>query len=326
LKLNENDFLPKDSDIEWIKNDRLTWINIEKPSREKMRKVGKYYSFHELNLEDSISKIQIPKVDRYGDHLFVILHFPAVENNESIPRSSQLSIFIGYNYLITIHQGNLRPLIDTFQMCKNNQNQRGTFMGKSSGYLFHSIIDLLVDDLLHILIKVQGNLDDIEDVVFDERIAIAKEISLLRREITTLKRLVYPLKRTLLLITREIQKFSDEDLTLYFDDVLDHIDKVIEVLDESKETIEIFKDTDFMLSAEKTNKILAILTIFFTLSIPATLISTYYGMNVYLPGGIDAGSPTFLGPFTTFIIVILLSILPAGVMLYWFKKKGWLEF
>jgi magnesium transporter len=249
-----------------------------------------------------------------------------MENKESFPRSSQLAIFVGYDYLITIHQGNLRALTEIFQICKINQNQRSSFMGNSSGYLFHSIIDLLVDDLLHILIKVEGNLDDIEDLVFNERIAIAKEISRLRREITTLKRLVYPLKRTILTISREIQKFSEEDLTLYFDDVKDHIDKVIEVLDESKETIEIFKDTDFMLSAEKTNKILAILTILFTLSIPATIAATYYGMNVNLPGGIETGATTFLGPYTTFIIIILISIIPAGAMIYGFKRKGWLEF
>ena len=163
--------------------------------------------------------------------------------------------------------------------------------------------------------------------MFNERIAIAKEISLLRREITTLKRLVYPLKRTILTVSREIQKFSEEDLTLYFDDVKDHIDKVIEVLDESKETIEIFKDTDYMLSAEKTNKILAILTILFTLSIPATIFASYYGMNVNLPGGgLETDTTPILGPFTTFIIIILLSIIPTGAMIYGFKKKGWLEF
>ena len=60
---------------------------------------------------------------------------------------------------------------------------------------------------------------------------------------------------------------------------------MIEVLEESKETIEIFKDTDFMLSTEKSNKILAVLTILFTLSIPVTVVAAIYGMNVNLPGG-----------------------------------------
>ena len=83
------------------------------------------------------------------------------------------------------------------------------------------------------------------------------------------------MKRTVLDFSKDIQKFSEEDLTLYFDNVKDHVDKVIEVLDESKETIEIFKDTDFMLSTEKSNKILAVLTILFTLSIPVTVVASY---------------------------------------------------
>jgi magnesium transporter len=198
-------------------------------------------------------------------------------------------------------------------------------MGNSSGYLLHSIIDLLVDDLLHILMKIEGNLDDIEDVVFDDRVAVAREVSVLRREINTLRRLLFPLKRTVLDLSKEIQRLTEEDLTLYFDDVRDHIDKVIETLDESKETIEIFKDTDHMLSVEKANKILAVLTILFTLSIPAAIFATFYGMNINLPGGIQTGPATFLGEYTSFIIMIIVSIIPTAVMMYWFKRKGWLQ-
>jgi magnesium transporter len=111
-----------------------------------------------------------------------------------------------------------------FEYCKINEKQRESFMGTSSGYLLHSIIDLLVDDLLHILMKLKGNLDDIEDVVFDDKLSAPKEIALLRREITTLRRIVIPLKRIVLNFSKDIQKFSEEDLTLYFDNVKDHID------------------------------------------------------------------------------------------------------
>ena len=198
-------------------------------------------------------------------------------------------------------------------------------MGTSSGYLLHSIIDLLVDDLLHILLKLKGNLDDIEDVVFDDKHAAPKEIALLRREITTLRRIVIPLKRTVLDFSKDIQKFSEEDLTLYFDNIKDHIDKVIEVLDESKETIEIFKDTDFMLSTEKSNKILAVLTILFTLSIPVTVVAAIYGMNVNLPGGIETGSPTFLGQYTSFVLLVVVAVVPAIIMIWYFKRQRWIE-
>ncbi len=178
---------------------------------------------------------------------------------------------------------------------------------------------MLVNDLLHILIKLEGNLDDIEDVVFDEKIALA----ISRREITTLRRVVLPLKRIISDLSKDIQKFSEEDLTLYFDDVKDHTDKVIEVLEESKETIEIFKDTDFMLSTEKSNKILAVLTILFTLSIPATIVAAIYGMNVNLPGGIETGSANFFGPFTSFTLLVISAMLPAVIMIWYFKRRGW---
>ncbi|HEX2067337.1 MAG TPA: CorA family divalent cation transporter [Nitrososphaeraceae archaeon] len=82
--------------IESVTNNGLTWINIQKPTREKMNVIGKRYKFHELNIEDSLSKIQIPKIDRYEDHFFMTLHFPIKEENHkenSSPRISQLSIF-----------------------------------------------------------------------------------------------------------------------------------------------------------------------------------------------------------------------------------------
>ena len=311
--------------LESITNKRLTWVNIQKPTREKMNILEESYLFHELNIEDCLSKIQIPKIDRYEDHFFVILHFPSIDKNESIPRSTQLAIFAGFDYLVTVQQGELTALNEMFQYCKINERQRESFMGISSGYLLHSIIDLLVDDLLHILMKLKGNLDDIEDVVFDDKLSAPREIALLRREITTLRRIVIPLKRIVLDFSKNIQKFSEEDLTLYFDNVKDHIDKVIEVLEESKETIEIFKDTDFMLSTEKSNKILAVLTILFTLSIPVTVVAAIYGMNVNLPGGIVTGSPTFFGQYTSLILLVIAVTVPAVIMMWYFKRQGWIQ-
>jgi len=308
--------------LDSIINKNLIWIDIQKPTRKKLKLLEGKYPFHELNIEDSLSKKQIPKIDKYQDHIFVILHFPTVDEDKSI-RSTQLAIFAGPKYLITIQQGELKPLFERFNLCKDSEKEKEIFMGSSSGYLLHSIIDLMVDDLLHVLMKLEGNLDDIEDLVFDEKVAIARDISLLRREITTLRRVVVPLSRIILELSKEMQRFSEEDLTDYYDDVRDHTDKVLEVLEESKETIEIFKDTDFMLSTEKSNKILSLLTILFTLSIPATVIGTYYGMNINLPGGIITGSPDFLGPYTSFIILLTIAIVPSLVMVWYFKKLGW---
>jgi len=88
--------------------------------------------------------------------------------------------------------------------------------------------------------------------------------------------------------------------------------------------MEIYKDVDFVLSNEKTNKVLAVLTMIFTLAIPSTVIGTFYGMNVNLPGGI-IDNVTILGPFTTFILIILASAIPAIMMFVYFKKLGWIS-
>ena len=93
-----------------------------------------------------------------------------------------------------------------------------------------------------------------------------------------------PLRSRIYEITNEIQKFSKEDIISYYNDVEDHVDKIIETLAEAKETIEIYKDVYYMLSTEKANKILSILTIIFTLSIPINVISSVYGMNINMPG------------------------------------------
>jgi magnesium transporter len=139
-----------------------------------------------------------------------------------------------------------------------------------------------------------------------------------------LRRIVVPLKRIVTEITKNIQGFSEEDLTQYYDDVKDHIDKVLEELDVAHETIEIYKDTDFMLNTEKTNQTLSILTILFTLSIPATVIGAFYGMNVNMPGGIVTGSWTFLGPYTTLIIILIISTVPALLMIWYFRRLRWM--
>jgi magnesium transporter len=314
------------SHVDTIQGNGFSWIDIQNPGRAEIEKLGQMYNFNSLNLDDSISKIQLAKIDNYDDHSFVILHFPPMVLKHGLPRFNQLAVFIGKEYLVTIHSGELKSLVDMVANCKENAQYRNELLGKSSGFLFYKIIDSLVDDLLHTLRRIVENLDEIEDDVFDENKSTPKKISLLRREITILRRIVNPLRKIVLDTSKNTQRFSnpDDDLVIHFDDVIDHIDKVAETLDEAKETMEIYKDTDFMLSTEKSNKILATLTIIFTLSIPATVIGAFYGMNINLPGGIQTGSWDVFGPYTTFTVMLAISLVPSALMFLWFYKRKWL--
>ena len=142
-------------------------------TQNQMSELKQKFRFHELNLEDSLSKIQIPKIDRYDGHMFIILLFPTI-GQERIPKSSQLAVFIGSDYLVTIHQGELNPMVEMFEQCSQSEKSRQELMGRSAGYLFHSIIDVLSDNLLDYIRKIVGNIDDIEDLVFDEKASPCK--------------------------------------------------------------------------------------------------------------------------------------------------------
>jgi magnesium transporter len=321
--------IPIEKKIEIIQGGKFTWIDLQNPDRVDVEKLAKKYNFNELNIEDCMTKFELPKLDSYDDHFFVILHFPPLAQKIGISKNSQLSLFIGKDFLVTVHQGDLKPLVDLVQTCILNSDDelKNKLLGESSGDLLHEIIDVLVDDLLHTSRKIIANLDEMEDNVFDESKPVARSIALLRREINRLRRIALPLKKFVLEIAKNVKRFSDssdDELSLYFDDVIDHIDKVIETLEESRETMEIYKDVDFVLSNEKTNKVLAVLTMIFTLAIPSTVIGTFYGMNVNLPGGIGENF-MILGPFTTFIVIILASAIPAIMMFVYFKKLGWIS-
>ena len=321
--------IPVEKKMETMQGEKFTWIDLQNPDRVDVEKLAEKYNFNELNIEDCMTKFELPKLDSYNDHFFVILHFPPLAQKIGISKNSQLSLFIGKDFLVTVHQGDLKPLVQLVQTCilDSDDELKNKLLGESSGDLLHEIIDVLVDDLLHTSRKIIANLDEMEDNVFDESKAVARSIALLRREINRLRRIALPLKRFVLEIAKNVKRFSDnsdDELSLYFDDVIDHIDKVIETLDESRETMEIYKDVDFVLSNEKTNKVLAVLTMIFTLAIPSTVIGTFYGMNVSLPGGIG-GNSMILGPFTTFIVIILASAIPAIMMFVYFKKLGWIN-
>lgn len=304
-----------ETDIQTIRGNGFRWIDVQSPQRGDVEDLAEKFGFHSLNVEDCMAKFELPKLDVYDDHFFVILSLPPLAEKGAL-RYSQLSMFVGRDYLVTVHQGDLQPLNELVATCRD---EKGKHLMESLGFLVHEIVDVLVDDLMHMSRKIIANLEDLEDQVFDDARSVARDISLLRRDINKLRRMVSPLRRLVDGMATNVKKFDPETaLELYFDDVLDHVDKVLETLEESRETMEIYKDTDFTLSTEKTNKVLAMLTIIFTLAIPSTVIGTFFGMNVALPGA-GAG-----GDYTTFVAILLASAVPAGVMAAYFKRLGWM--
>ena len=103
---------------------KVSWLNIEDPTHDDIAHLRRYYPFHPLDLEDCLSNIERPKVDEYDDYLFIVMHFPVYDTRRQISRISEVDVFIGSGYLITIHRGELRSLLDLFQECERDERAR----------------------------------------------------------------------------------------------------------------------------------------------------------------------------------------------------------
>jgi len=314
----------KEPSINKITWKNLTWVNIERPTRREMDYLAQDYPFHPLDLDDCLSKVQLPKIDEYESYLFIILHFPVFDHATRITRPSQVSIFLGKDFVVTVHNGDLKPFAALPNRCQQDDKVCEGYMGKDSGYLMYRIVDVLVDYCFPMVRKTLDNLDEIEDKVFDDKISASRDVAILRRDIAAQRRIIGPIKGVVGDLERKAQRFTQADLKVYFGDINDHLARLWSNLDECYEAIDIYKDTDFLLSQERTNRILAVLTIVFTITIPATMLGTFYGMNINLPGGLAPNIWTAWGPYTTFIVILLISLLP-GVFMFWlFHRWRWI--
>jgi magnesium transporter len=312
---------PSTNKITW---GNLTWVNIERPTRQDMDYLAQNYPFHPLDLDDCLSKVQLPKIDEYENYLFIILHFPVFDHRTRITRPSQVSIFLGKDYLVTVHNGDLKPFAALPGRCQQDDKVCQDYLGKDSGYLMYRIVDSLVDYCSPMVNKTLANLEDIEDKVFDDKVSASHDVAILRRDIAAQRRIIGPIKGVVADLERKVQRYTQADLRVYFGDINDHLARLWSNLDECQESIDIYKDTDFLLSQERTNRILALLTIVFTITIPATILGTFYGMNINLPGGLAPGVWTAWGTYTTFIVILLISLLP-GVLMFWlFRRWRWI--
>jgi magnesium transporter len=296
----------------------LTWINITKPTQREMDYLAKNFPFHPLDLDDCLSRKQRPKLDEYKDYLFFIFHFSVYNRATRVSTHDQVSVFIGDKYLITVHSGQLKTLVELFRECQIDEEARRENLSNGSGGLLYRLLDRTVDAYFPILDKILSLIEDTEDAVFDENVEAAQEVATLRRDIITQRRIMFPVRTVLAELEHKLKRFIKTDISVYYGDLMDHMNKICETLDECKEIVEVFKDTDFVLSTDRLNRIMRILTVIATVLLPFLAISSLYGMNVHMPGGITSGSWV---PFI--VIMVVMAVIAAGMLLF-FRRKRWI--
>ena len=304
---------PSIKSIVW---DKLTWINIEQPTEAETKYLAENYPFHPLDLDDCLSKIQLPKIDEYEDYFFMVFHFPVFNPDARVTTSSQVSIFIGEDYLITLHQGDLKPLVSFFKSCQSNEKARQEAMGRSSGYLLYLVLDRLVNYCFPILNKIGDNIEEVEDRIFGNRPkGTVADVAIIRRDIIAFRRIIKPQTDAVETLEQKEWPVFKEDPEIYFGDIADHLRKIRDTLEDYKEVVEGLSDTNTTLTSFRTNEVMRVLTVIATIMLPLTLIASIYGMNIKLP--LADSSLSF--PLTVFIMFCII----AG-MLAFFRLRRWI--
>ncbi len=294
---------------------KLTWINIERPTELETEYLAQHYPFHPLDLDDCLSRIQRPKIDEYKDYLFLVFHFPVYDKESRTTSVSQVSAFIGENYLITLHKGELKPLVKLFKECQIDEESRQENFSQGSAYLLYRITDRLVDYCLPVLNKISANIEQTEDNIFSSRgmPGAIEDISILRRDVISFRRSIWPMRAVIGSLEPKIRSFTKMDMSVYFGDLTDHVDKIWDALDEYKEIIEGLNDTYDSLATNRTNEVMRMLTVIATILLPITVVASIYGMNITtLP---------FLTSKYSLLFVLFIMLVVIGGMLLFFRRK-----
>ena len=301
--------------IQTLRHGRITWVNVERPTKDEMEWLAQNYSFHPLHLDDCLSKIQRPKIDDHEDYLFIVLHFPVYNRIAQVTVASEVDIFVGPDYFVTVHAGELKPVRRMFQECMSNPARRQALMGRGTGYLLYQLADRLVDYCFPILNKIDDNIEAVEDTIFEEDVRqTVRDISVIRRDVINFRRIIKPQIAVIASLEHKQKAFLQEDLEAYFGDLADHVAKIWDILEDYKEVIEGLADTNDSLTSSRINEVMKILTTISVIMLPLTLVSGIYGMNIDLP---------FQDHPFSFGVVAGIMILIAVGMLTYFRRRGW---
>ena len=302
--------------VEMLSHGRYTWVNIEKPTVQDLEHLRRTFDFHPLDLEDVLSKIERPKIDEYEDYLLIVLQFPVFRKDRRLSFPAEIDIFIGANYLVTAHDGSLKPLLDLFQTCQANEQARRKHMGAGPGHLLYSFLDRMVDYIFLILTRVGSHIRTLEEELFTKDMRhVVMEMSLVRRDLIALRRIVKPQVEIITSLELQDRPFMQQELDVYFGDIADGFGKAWDMLDDYQEVIEGLSDTANSLTSYRINEVMRILTVISVVMLPLTLIAGIYGMNVPLP---LARTPL------SFVLILLTMLMLVVGMLAYFRRRGWL--
>jgi len=292
----------------------FVWIGLFEPSAPLMLKIREEFDLHELAVEDALRAHQRPKLEEYGNSLFVVLR--TVESHEGQLALGETHVFVGPRYVVSVRHGASKPYGSVRSRCESTPQH----LAKGPGFVLYAIMDYVVDQFFPAVEEIEEALGCIEEAVFtgsgtDSRETMAA-IYERKRDLAAIKHAVSPLVDVCNRLVRFDAALIPEDTRPYFRDVYDHVIRVNERLDHLREMLNTLLEANLALVSVHQNDVTKRLAAWAAIIAVPTMIAGIYGMNFRFMPELDAryGYPAAMAGMATLC-----------AFLYWrLRKAGWL--
>jgi magnesium transporter len=295
----------------------LRWIDLTDQDDASMELLRERFDFHPLAVEDCLHLDQRPKVEEYGDHLFLVTQgFTCPDTRVKHLELHELHAFLGERFLITVHEGPIPAVDDVWRRAASEKS----LLERRLDFVYYLIADALVDANFPILDRIADELEELEDAILDapERKQILR-IFELKRHLATMRKTISPQRDTMAALARRGDSRVSERTSLYFRDVYDHLSRINESIEVNRDLLGNARDAYLSAVSNRTNEIMKALTLLSAVFLPLSFVVGFFGQNFEdLPGIPDWTKSRYLMEVMLGICVAV----PVG-MGFWFRKKRW---
>jgi magnesium transporter len=301
-----------DLDIK-TEQSKVLWVQVTGTHPEVLEKIGSLYNLHPLLLEDITSSGERPKMEDYGDYLFLVVKRVYFDENHDF-KIAEIGIVLGVNHVISFQKEEselFKPITERIRSAKGRIRKRG------ADYLAYSLVDIIVDTYFVVLEEIGDVIETLETaLVQDPTTETLQIIHRLKRNLILMRKAVWPLRELLNALLRRESTLIKDASFVFIRDVYDHTIQIIDTIESFRDMVSGMLDIYLSSISNKMNEIMKVLTIIATIFIPLTFIAGVYGMNFQ-------NMPELFWRWGYFMILaIMLGI--SLFMVYYFHRKKWL--
>jgi len=296
----------------------LLWVDFTSEPSETSQPILESFNFHHLAIADALEQTHAPKIDDWGDYLYIVLNYmhlmKATEPWDT--EIDELDIFLGRNYVITHHDNPISSIEEVW----NTSQRDPRYSQDGADHLLYKIIDAIVMDYMPIIEKIDEEIDWVEDQVFDRPSSeTLARLFTLKRVLLAMRRILLPQREVLNKMARDDYQVIDRKDRIFFRDIYDHLVRLHDVNESLRDLVGGAMDTYLSVVNNRLNDVMKTLTLITTLFMPISFITGFFGMNFFEPVASLIGW-TSRQAFT--VVLIIMICLPI-VMYSWMRRRTW---